>query len=405
MLGVTGSNGAFEPWRWWSSDAKVALHRRTPSLCVAHLDVENADLTQFVFTPLYESTRRHYAQRRGNGHRMGTVGPSANAAAATDAVIARWLHNAGTYAVQLFDAYGQELADCVIYHVSGQWQVRVQYLYDDHVTEPQSSQLLDRGLYSALAVGVKHGEGMPVKTNALMMGVAADEELTFGMANLTISPEEDDLDGGRLSDMWSLVRPRDSLDTVFVGMRGCRRLKTSREADCVPIIDGKNAWTRSPNSMSMECAHIQPGEPVGAIFPLVGQADVRKAIAVTHIVVSEYPSDSTDEWKPSIFRVWMYRFGYDKPIGTVLVVPNVDSYHTSPEPNTKWIPLEFLKDIFGSEDTDDAVEEVDVDVHIVGRLNKTPHIDPNLLETIEMAMWQLRYRREGAIVKFVSFSS
>lgn len=449
MIGVTGANGVLEPWRWWGTDqraATVALHRRKASLRIAHLNTANADVAQYVFTPLYETARRHYAQRREGGQRLGTLGPSAKGHSSADAVIARWLHNAGSYAVQLFDAYGHELADCIIYPVGSEWQVRVRYLYDEHVTEAQSTKLLDGVMYSALAAGVKYGEAVPLARVATNLGAVADEALAFGMANLAIAPEEASAnlnavmkvfqgerrsaetgivaiaqenegksftvrppeEGGSLSDLWSLVRPSDSLNTQFVGTRDFRRLKTSGESDPVPTL-GKRvdaAWLKSPEGMTMECVHMQSGDAIGAIFPLVGDPDVRKGVAVTRLVVSEYPTASMDKWKPSIFRVWAYRINYNKPIGTMLVVPHVNFYYNAPEPNTAWIPSEFLRGVFDYKSTEDyAVDNVDADVHIVGRLKKTPHIDPNLAATIEMAMWQLRYRSEGAIVKLVSFSA
>ena len=194
FIGTTDGN--FEPWRWWGTDQRSALlKRRKASPRVAHLSLETTDLAQHVFKSLKETSRRHYAQRRQSGEPLGALGPSARGQKTADVVFARWLHNTSFYAVQLFDVYGHELADCVVHPVGAsasdtRWQVRVRYLHSESVTEAQSAGLLDGALRDALAAGVKYGEGLPVQQRLSNLSATAAEALMFGMSNLTLTRKE-----------------------------------------------------------------------------------------------------------------------------------------------------------------------------------------------------------------------
>lgn len=181
----------------------------------------------------------------------------------------------------------------------------------------------------------------------------------------------------------------------------------------------------------MECEHVVEGEGIGAIFPVVGRPDFRKAVCVTRMVVSEYPTTSTAAWEPSVFRVWLYRTGYhpakggapdgaapseltlaeraaslqgdsyDKPVGTMLVLPHKGLYLSTPEPGQAWIGTDLLRTFSAdpaADGLDYAVDAVVPEKHITGRLHRTPHVDPNLAATLEATMWELRSRRGAATV-------
>ena len=460
------SECAFQPWRWWSKDTKDTKDtgstlplkpsdRHTPSLMVAKLNLAAAEVTKFTFTPLKESSRRHYAQRLEGGTRLGTLGSSAKeggkgsgsvGAHPSDVVIARWTHSSGRYTVQLFDVYGGELADCRISPVGTSspgetWEVVVMSLNHEPVTEAQSADLLDGGLYSAFAAGVKHGETLPIVQTAQTAQTAQTVESIGGglgvpgevpdvaRLKITASDEEaiqkerpvskpyeandESIRKLRPSDRWCMVVPAHSPFASLHAFRDFRRMKWPSEKADVPIIWNPNSanhtdkqdvqWLSSPYGMSIECFHTEEGGFIGAIFPIVGEPATHKGICVTRMVVSEYPTASTVTWKPSIFRVWLYRTGYEQPVGTMLVIPNKESYFSVAEPGTSWISTDLLRNFFKFEDTSDyAVDSVNPSEHIIGRLAETPQVDPNLAATLEMAMWELRYRRSGAMVKVLS---
>ncbi len=421
-----------EPWRWWgdSFDPALSLARRVATLTLDTVSTQQAKQDLYAFASLGDTARVHFSQKRRDGGRLGTVTPHVGGRTPTEAVSARWLNTGSNFAVQLYDRAGNEIADAVLmrdYHKNSQipnWSVQLHTLFRAYVSEAESHKLLDTQLYVALSSGVAYGLQLaPVQPKAIDAdagaageagnvsatvlecdveswrshrpdsttdGIVADDAETlagWNLSRLAANAENRSLRIlDKLSDAWKVLVPSDFNDVL----RGLRKFRRFDPVDAPP---GHGMEIRSIYDM-----------PVGAIYPLRGRPDTRRAVTITAIRLVEYPPEGLDATgasfevrPPSTWRAFLHRDGYVEPVATILCVPGTRAapegklfFDSAPEQGTKWMCSSFYKQVMGHENVGWVVESVGPDE--IARVDRTPDRDDLLAMSIEMGMWELRSR-------------